>query len=200
MQGSPKPDLNDIAAEIFLFCLKHAIFLKVRWVLREWNERADELSKLRALDDWCLHTDWFRHFDRLWGPHTVDRMANMSNPHVPVFNSKWSDRLTVAVNCFTQDWRGENNWVCPGFHLVEAVLEHLRECKATATVVVPVWRTEPWWGTVSREGEWTSVVQGWQMLPRHQSVFVPEHEDAALGVLQHDFDVVVLRVSFAAVC
>jgi hypothetical protein len=200
MQGSPKPDLNDIAAEIFLFCLKHAIFLKVRWVPREWNERADELSKLRALDDWCLHADWFRHFDRLWGPHTVDRMANMSNTHVPVFNSKWSDRLTVAVNCFTQDWRGENNWVCPGFHLVEAVLEHLRECKATATVVVPVWRTEPWWGTVSREGEWTSVVQGWQMLPRHQSVFVPEHEDAALGVLQHDFDVVVLRVSFAAVC
>ena len=72
-------------------------------------------------------------------------MANMSNTHVPVFNSKWSDRLTVAVNCFTQDWRGENNWVCPGFHLVEAVLEHLRECKATATVVVPVWRTKPWY-------------------------------------------------------
>lgn len=197
-KGSPKPDLNEIAVRVFMFSLDHAIFLKVRWLPRELNEWADYMSKVQGSDDWYLHKDWFHHFDQMWGPHSVDRMANASNAHVSVYNSKWSDRTTAAVNCFTQDWKGENNWVCPGFHLVEAVMEHLRECKATATVVVPVWKTEPWWSTVCRAGKWTTAVLDSQTLPRLQSVFVPEHENAVLGVWQHDFDVVALRVSFAA--
>ena len=189
--GSPVPRLNEIAARIFMFCAEHGTFLRVRWVPREENVRADELSKFRAPGDWALNREWFLALDRRWGPHDVDRMANAVNTQCAVFNSKWRCQGSGAVDCFTQHWGGHNNWVCPEFSMVEAVLWHMRECGAEGTVIVPVWDTEPWWGLICANGRWAPVVQDAVWLPREQQLFVAEHEGAMLGVRQHHFDVAV---------
>jgi hypothetical protein len=193
--GSSKPDLNEIAKRVFLFCVERSIRLEVRWVPREENIRADELSKLVSSGDWYLRKEWFQHLDHLWGPHTIDRMAKRSNAQVAVFNSKWHCNGSAAVDSFTQDWRGEVNWVCPNFHHVERVLVHARSCKATITVVVPVWKAAPWWGILCQAHQWTAVVQGHCILP--EKAFVAEHASAMLGNDPCGFEVVALHLSFA---
>lgn len=197
IKGSPKKCINEVAERIFLFCTARSVRLQVQWVPREENVLADELSKVASPGDWSLARKWFQLLDQRWGPHDVDRMANRSNSQLPVFNSRWRDRDTAGVDCFAQDWAQVNNWVCPEFSMVERVLTHLRRCKATATVVVPIWETAPWWGTICRSGGWTPVVLDWFQFPRTTSVFVPEHAEAMLGCTMHNFDVVALRVSFA---
>jgi hypothetical protein len=194
--GSPNQQLNRVMVRVFMFCAQYGTFLRVQWIPREENTRADELSKYRSSGDWSLCREWFLGLDQRWGPHDVDRMANASNTQCTVFNSKWRCQGSAAVDCFTQHWSGHNNWICPDFNLVEAVLQHMAKCEAEGTIIVPVWDTEPWWCILRTGANWTPVVQEVVWLPRDQHLFVAEHAHAMLGVAQHHFDVVAIRVSF----
>lgn len=51
-KGSMKPELQTIAIQIFSFCLRNSINLKIEWFPRELNEKADYLSKIIDWDDW----------------------------------------------------------------------------------------------------------------------------------------------------
>ena len=42
--------------------------------------------------------------DLMWGPHTVDRFANVNNRQLEHFNSRFWDPKTKAVDAFTVDW------------------------------------------------------------------------------------------------
>ena len=70
---------------------------------------ADLLTK----DDWSINPAVFRVIDAKWGPHTIDRFASHYNAQVPRFNSKFASPGCSGVDALSQDWRNENNWVCP---------------------------------------------------------------------------------------
>ena len=50
-RGSPRLKLNALARELFWLGLEHRITLTVKWVPREQNTLADELSKLLIPED-----------------------------------------------------------------------------------------------------------------------------------------------------
>ncbi|CAG8826886.1 21013_t:CDS:2, partial [Cetraspora pellucida] len=68
-----------------------------------------------------------------WGPHTIDRMADYQNSKLPHFNSRYYCPNSEGINCFTQNWKEENNYVCPPLALIHRVLQHIIEEKAVAT-------------------------------------------------------------------
>ena len=74
--GSPKTELQNIALDIFQFCLENFIQIKVVWIPRAFNSAADHLSKYTDLDDWTITPEIFEYLDRLWGPFSIDRFAN----------------------------------------------------------------------------------------------------------------------------
>ena len=47
----------------------------------------------------------------------MDRFASHTNHLCPRFNSAFYCPGTEAVDAFSQDWGGENNWVNPPFGL-----------------------------------------------------------------------------------
>jgi hypothetical protein len=49
----------------------------------------------------------------MWGVHTIHRFANMNNTKLPRYNSLSWDHRTSAIDAFTSNWRGENNWIIP---------------------------------------------------------------------------------------
>ena len=53
-RGSPRLILNELARELFWFCLERRIVILKKWVPREENSLADELSKLIIPNDWML--------------------------------------------------------------------------------------------------------------------------------------------------
>ena len=63
--GSPK-------LAIYTLCKQYQIHLEPEWVPREFNQEADELSRLASKDDYMLNPNVFAALDILWGPHTVD--------------------------------------------------------------------------------------------------------------------------------
>ena len=72
----------------------------------------------------------FQGIDSIWGPHTIDRFATHYNRQLPRFNSRFWNPNSEAVDAFTCDWSGENNWLCPPVYLIPRVLRHAANSKA----------------------------------------------------------------------
>jgi hypothetical protein len=54
----------------------------------------------------------FKHFDKRWGPHTIDRFASYANKQLLRYNAKWRDGTTEAVDSLRlpySEWRQERN-------------------------------------------------------------------------------------------
>ena len=111
--GSSKSHLQALAMDIFNLCLANSIVLEAQWIPRSLNERADLLSRFIDKDDWSINPSVFRLVDAKWGPHTIDRFSSYYNAQPPRFNSKFASPGCSGVDALAQDWRHENNWVCP---------------------------------------------------------------------------------------
>lgn len=155
--GSMKLELQKLALSIFEFCKRHNISVNIQWIPREDNEKADYLSKLIDYDDWGVSVDFFQFIDSKWGPHTVDRFANANNKKLQRFNSVFWNPGTEAVNCFTQDWRNENNWLVPPVSLVIKTIKYVINCNAKGTLIVPKWVSASYWPYVFKDNLKTFV-------------------------------------------
>ena len=95
--------LQQIAEDIFSFCLTNSVSFQTQWAPTTENELADYLSRIVDPDDRMLSPDLFKLIANMWGPFDVDRMACSYNSHLPRCNSKFSRPGTEAVDCFTRD-------------------------------------------------------------------------------------------------
>ena len=83
---------------------------------RELNEQADYLSRIVDYDDWFLNPRFCQHGVPILsiGLPTFSRQTRM-------FNSRCWNPGTEAMDAFTVDWAGENNWWCPPVALITKV-------------------------------------------------------------------------------
>ena len=99
--GSKNLQLHAIALKVFALSVQYQIRLEPEWIPRELSKRADYLSRIIDHDDWLLNPLVFNHLDAIWGPHTVDRFANLHNCQLPRFNCRCWNPGAEAVDAFT---------------------------------------------------------------------------------------------------
>ncbi len=132
-KGSMKPVLNELAGNLSEICFRYGIELELKWIRRNKNKVADKLSRFIDWDDWSVSLVLFTSVNSTWGPFTVDRFATEKNNKVRKFNSRFSCPGTAAVDAFSQDWKGEINWLVPPPSLIPEVIRHLFDTKAKGT-------------------------------------------------------------------
>ena len=150
--GSSKSHLQKIAVDIFCLCLKRNIKLTSQWIPREENIESDELSKYNDTDDWGIDFHSFNYLNKKYGPYSIDRFASNRNNKTKKFNSKFYCPNSAAVDAFTVDWSGENNWICPPISIIGSVLRHMRLCKCKGTLLIPVWKSAYFWPLIYPNG------------------------------------------------
>ena len=138
-KGSPKPHLNDLSKNIFSHCIKFNIAYEGQWIPRTLNDKADFLSKCYDPDDYQLNPILFRMLSNIFGKFDIDRMADDSNHQLPLFNSKWYSNKSIAIDTYTQDWGGVNNYCFRAPNDVIQVINHMKFCKARGCVIIPDW-------------------------------------------------------------
>ena len=143
--GSRKVNFHSIAIDIFRLCMANGITLNSRWIPRSLTNFADFVSKLTDYDDWVVSERLFLYLDLEWGPHTIDRFTNIANKKLECFNSLFWAPGSEAVNAFSQNWAGENNWLVPPIYLISSVIRHLLACNASGTIIVPFWPSAHFW-------------------------------------------------------
>ena len=143
--GSSKIHLQVVALDIFNLCLSNSIVLEAQWIPRSLNEKADLLSRFVDKDDWSINPSVFQVIDAKWGPHTIDRFASYYNAQLPRFNSKFASPGCSGVDALAQDWRDENNWICPPVSAIVPSIRVLSSCSGYGTLIVPQWPSTYFW-------------------------------------------------------
>lgn len=164
--GSRILKLQQEALNIFRLTVKHNILLEPEWIPE--NKLADQLSRVIDYDDWGLSYHMFSFVEARWGPHSVDRFASGHNAKLSRFNSRYLVKDSEAVDAFTVDWGGENNYFCPPIHLVPRVLFHAEACGC-----VPEWPSAVFWPLICpRENSFAVFVTDWVYLPLSTNLIV----------------------------
>ena len=140
---------------------------KTEWLSSEENHIADQESRITDHNEWTVAATVFRRINQLWGPFSIDRFASHLNHKTTRFNSWRLCPGTEAVDCFTQDWKGENNFVVPPLNLIHRVINHIQETRAFGVLIVPVWESQAWWPQLMEI--MTSCIK----LPPAESAFLP---------------------------
>ena len=163
MHGSKRLHLQDGAFSIFETCMNFSLKLDVEWIPRGDNERADHISRIIDVDDWKIDPALFAYLDALWGPHSVDCFAAHYNSQIPRFFSHFWNPGAEAVDAFTASWQGEVCWWVPPLHLVARVIRHAQVCSAVGTLVIPAWKSAPFWPLVCPDGvHFANFVHRWE--------------------------------------
>ena len=105
-RGSPKLIVNELAWELFWFCLRHRITTSVKWVPREENAFANEISKMLNPEDSMLSRRFFGLLDKRWGPNIVNLFASGANNHCAKFYALYWCMRASGINAFGQLWTG----------------------------------------------------------------------------------------------
>ena len=120
------------------------------------------------------------------------------NSQLPRFNSRCWNPGSEAVDAFTVNWAGENNWWCPPISLVPRVIRHAQVCGARGTLVVPCWPSVPFWPLLCpAEGQLVAFVKASLELPSVESLILPGLSGCALfNSLVPNTKVLALRCEF----
>jgi len=144
------------------------ITLKASWLPSVANVWADALSRMRDRADYRLCDAIGARLDDLWGAPTVDMFASALNTRCTRFFSRLRTPGCEGVDAFTVDWGGaENRWIFPPFSDARRVLDKIVADGATATVVLPVWQAQDWWGDAVAAAQ--------------QAYLLPDEEDIILS-------------------
>ena len=196
--GSSTKLIHNEVVAIYKVCRQWAIRLYPEWVPRDLNKEADYLSRQIDKDEYMLNPTYFAALDILWGAHTVDRFSSFKTRQIPRFNSRWLNPCTEAVDAFTVNWVGENNWIFPPPFLIPKVLARMQHNHEDGTLIVPLWTSSPWWPLLTTDGHhprhW---ITDWLDIPLAADTFVPAVEHVCLfGADVPSYRVLALKVRF----
>lgn len=127
------------------------VTLEAEWIPTAQNVQADKLSRARDSTDWRLAPTFFAQLDSRWGLHDVDRFATHANRQLERCNSLVRDQGRAPLDALQQDWSKDNNWANSPFDSIPLVLKKIFQDRASATVIIPVWRAQPWWQPALRQ-------------------------------------------------
>ena len=179
--GSRNKVLQAEALDIYKTAIRQNIVLEPELIPREQNWVADYLSLIVDYDDWGLSPKVFQIIESNWGPHTVDRFENSTNAKLPRFNSRFMDYRSEAIDAFTLDWNGENNYYCPHIHLIPRVVFHAASCRCICTLVAPEWPSAIFWPIIcSGHCIYANFVIDWIYLPSSSDTCVKGKFGASL--------------------
>lgn len=179
--GSRKCDLQREVVKVFKLMCQYQIHIEPSWIPREENQYADYLSRIIDYDDWRLNPIVFSMLDGMFGPHTIDRFADANNTQLIRFNSRYWSPGSEAVDAFTVNWAGENNWLCPPIGLIPRVIRYMQVCRAHGTLIVPMWESAPFWPILCPHGSiFAGFVGEWCQLPQVEGLFLPSKSGVTL--------------------
>ena len=188
-----KPHLQDIATSIYRFCLEQNMSLKVQWIYRDLNIRADYLCDITDKYDWGIAIKIFNELDRAWGPHTIDRFTSDYNKKTLRYNSRCWNPGAKNIDAFCQNWTRENNWIVPPIQLISRVIHHIFMDRANSTLIVPLWPSSKYWPLLYNYYNCCKTV----IISGSKDNFVPSRiPNGMFGEKDLSFNMIAIRLEF----
>ena len=165
-RGSPSPALNLCLLFLWFLQCSFGFELRPHWIPSEENQAADELSRLPDTYEYMISRRLWRLVQQAFGPHALDLMSSAALTHsagdgrrLP-FVSRFASPEAVSYDVFRASLSpGVAYYAHPPPPLIMPLLAHLRERRASCTVVVPRHEEEPWWAFLIERFECVRLAQ-----------------------------------------
>ena len=194
---SRSPTMMNELRKLFLLTDTNDVKIRVAYIRSAANIWADKLSRIEDNADWQLAPRVFRFLDKQWGPHSVDRFASFANKQLPRYNARWRDGTSEAVDSLhlpDSAWRQETNWCNPPWNLLDDLVAKLRQSRAAATVVAPLWPRCPWFTHLSEMASETVE------MPPSRGLFFPRGQQELGGAGPSAWGVVAFKLPLQHGC
>ena len=103
---------------------------------------------------------------------------------------------TEAVDCFSQCWKGEVNWLVPPPSVIPKVVNKIISEKADCTLVVPVWKASPFWPLLLQDGKFADFCKDHIFLINGKNSVAGKASSGIFGNVKHTVKFVALKIRF----
>ena len=79
----------------------------------------------------------------------IDLFASARHHQVNSYCSQFPDPNAVACDAFSLNWRNLRCWINPPWSLIPAVLSKISNERCSALMLIPLWRSAPWFSKFS---------------------------------------------------
>lgn len=151
MGGSHSLPCNQMAREIWEWCIPRGVWITVSHIPGKDNIVADRAS--RIFDDsteWKLDSNIFREVTRILGQPNIDMFASRLNCQITPYVSWFSDPNALAVDAFTIEWSNYFVYAFPPFSVLPHTLQKIEREKSLAILIAPNWPSQPWYPKLLR--------------------------------------------------
>ena len=119
------------------------------------------------------------------------------NAKLPRFNSRFWNPGSEGIDAFVMNWHGEYNYACPSISLILHVLHHMSNCKASGSLIVPLWHSAPFWPMICPDGDrFASFIVGWMELLAIKEAYISGSCNSVFENENLNFRMIALRVNF----
>lgn len=146
MGGTHSYICNEIAREVWLWCILHNVWLSITHVPGKGNRSADFQSRnFNDRTEWELNPSVFQGIITIFGEPKIDLFASYLNAKVQQYYSWKPDPGAMHIDAFTVSWHGCLTYCFPPFSLLGKCLQKIAMDHAEAIVVMPMWPTQPYY-------------------------------------------------------
>ena len=150
--GTHNLDLNDLAVEIWNYCIDVGIYISAAHIPGRHNKLADEASrKFQDASEWMLCPKIFKQLTDKFGIPEIDLFASRLNHQLPMYASWKPDPESAFIDAMQIKWTGKYIYAFPPFSMIWPILTKIRQDRVQdVLMVVPQWPTQSWYPTLMR--------------------------------------------------
>lgn len=150
MGGTKSPVCNALATEIWDWCREHSAWITCSHIPGKDNTIADRQSRtFNDRHEWKLNEKVFQLLCGVFGTPVIDLFASRLNKQIATFCSWHPDPEAGYSDAFSINWADfELSYIFPPFSLITRCLQKLRAEGARGWMIVPMWLSQPWMGTL----------------------------------------------------
>lgn len=143
--GGRKPQLNELAKDIWLWCIERSILISCFHIPGKLNTTADRLSRTLHSDmEWKLDNQVFENICDKFGRFDIDLFASRENKKCSRYASFTPEREAYAINAFSLCWNEYYPYIFCPFSVLGPVLQKIGQEEAEAVIIAPFFATQPW--------------------------------------------------------
>jgi hypothetical protein len=145
MGGSKSRKCNDLAFDLWQWCIARDIWVSACHIAGTANVAADEASRVfNDRIEWKLDPDIFRQTTEWLFCPNIDLFASRLNSQLKRYVSWKPDPGAEAFDAFALDWSTEPFYAFPPFSLIGDCLRKIAEEEAECLLIAPLWPTQYW--------------------------------------------------------
>ena len=163
MGGSKSKELNQLAVQIWEWCISRNIWLTAVHIPGRLNTGADEESRVFSDNhEWMLNTHLFDEILLRHPGLDFDLFASRLNNQISSYCSWQADPNSTHADAFTMNWNGHKFYASPPFSLLPRCLQKMSQDRAQGVLIAPLWPTQMWFPVLLQH----LCEQPWILLPR----------------------------------